>query len=117
MWRDETYLLDILILARKVRERTSGLSWEAFRDSDEKQDAVVLLIQRLGEAARRVSEDYRAAHPELPWAEMIGMRHRLVHDYKEINPALVWEVVQRDIPALIAVVEPLVPPDEEGERS
>ena len=112
MWRDETYLLDILILARKVQQRTAGLSREDFLANEEKQDVVAVLIQRIGEAARKLSEDFRAAHSEIPWPGIIGMRHRLVHLYSEIDPQRLWEVVERDILDLIALVEPLVPPDE-----
>ena len=51
---------------------------------------------------------------EIPWREIIGMRHRLVHNDVNIDPVRVWEVVRQDISALIPLLEPLVPPDEPG---
>lgn len=68
--------------------------------------------QIIGEAARKVSPEFRGAHPEIPWDAIIGFRHRLVHEYFRIIPEKVWEVVEGGIPELIQLLEPLVPPDE-----
>ena len=54
----------------------------------------------------------RDLHPEIPWLEIVGMRNRLVHAYFEVDVELLWETVQRDIPDLISLIEPLVPPEE-----
>lgn len=63
--------------------------------------ALVHAIQEIGEAASKVTEAGRARIPELPWTKLVGMRHRLVHDYWEINLDLVWAVVERDLSPLI----------------
>lgn len=115
MWRDDAYLLDMLLAARKVQRFSAGVTWRKFRGNELLQHAMMRLIQIIGEAARRVSPECRAAHPEIPWADIIGMRHRLVHDYVHMDIALVWDVVQRDAPALIPLLEPLVPPEEPPE--
>jgi uncharacterized protein with HEPN domain len=60
-----------------------------------------------------VSNETRAAHPEIPWSEVIGMRHRLVHGYFEVDLMKVWDTVHRDLPALSMLIEPLVPPEED----
>ena len=49
-------------------------------------------------------------HPEIPWNDMIGMRNRLIHEYFRINLQTVWDTLQNDIPRLVTLVEPLVPP-------
>lgn len=67
--------------------------------------AMLHLIQRLGEAASRLSADFRAAHPEFPWAEMIGMRNRIVHAYDDLDPDIIWYVATQDIEAVIAALE------------
>jgi uncharacterized protein with HEPN domain len=54
----------------------------------------------------------RVAHPEIPWPEIIGMRHRLVHGYFEVDLQKVWDTVRNDLPTPIAKLEPLVPPEE-----
>lgn len=70
-------------------------------------------MEIVGEAAARVSEDTKRAHPDIPWAEIVGMRNRLVHVYFDIDLQLVWATVRDDLPTLITLLEPLVPPDTE----
>ncbi len=108
----------MLLAARKICGFTRGVSRERFQADDLMQNAIMHLIQSIGEAARKVSPEFTQSHPEIPWQEIIGMRNRLVHEYFRIIPDKVWEVVEKDIPALIPLVEPLVPPDEapESER-
>ena len=111
MRRDDAWLLDMLLAARDVvdfaRDRT--------RDDLEADRQLVLSlvksIEIIGEAAARISQETREAHPDIPWPKIIAMRNRLVHAYFEINLRRVWEVVQNDVPDLIALLEPLVPPE------
>lgn len=115
MPRDLTYVLDILIAARRVQEYMSGMDRPTFDQDIKTQDAVIRRIEIIGEATRRLSQEFRAAHPDIPWQDMAGMRSRLIHGYDEVSLNLVWDVIQHDIPALIAQVEPLIPPDEPDE--
>lgn len=112
MWRDDAYLLDMPLATRKVLEFTYDITWEQFRIDDLVQNAVMRQIQIIGEAARKVSIEYQQNHPEIPWQKIIGMRNKLVHEYFRIIPERVWDVVEKDIPELKRLVEPLVPPDE-----
>lgn len=64
--------------------------------------AALAIVTRVGEAANRVPDDRRAAHPEVPWRSIVGMRNRLVHDYDMIDYDLVWEVIVRHIPEIAA---------------
>lgn len=114
MWRDSAYLLDILNAARKVRQFTTGVTEEEFEGSDLLQSATMRQLGIVGEAARKVSQETRNARPEVPWSDMIGMRNRLIHEYSRINLKRVWDTIQNDIPRLITLIEPLVPPPEEG---
>lgn len=113
MRRDEAYLLDILIAARRAIRFLEGMTWETFEQSELHQDAVMRPLEIIGEAARRVSQETRDAHPNIPWDQMIGMRNRLIHEYTRVNLTTVWETVQDDLPPLIAWIEPLVPPEHE----
>lgn len=112
MWRDDAHLLDMLLAARKVQEFTGDITWERFEGDDLIQNAVMRQIQIVGEAARKVSPSCRQEHPDIPWNEIIGMRNRLIHEYFRIIPQRVWDVAKKDIPELIHLIEPLVPPDE-----
>ena len=64
----------------------------------------------MGEAARRVADEFRQQHSDLPWHQMIGMRNRIVHGYDEINWQIVWQTASRDIPDLVAKLHSLLPP-------
>jgi len=58
------------------------------------------LVQMIGEAARRVSAEFRAVHPAIPWVDIVGMRSKIVHDYMNVDEDIVWQVVTRDLPSL-----------------
>ena len=113
MQRDEALLLDILIAARRAVRFLESMTWEAFEQSELHQNAVMRPLEIIGEAARRVSQDTREAHPDIPWDQMVGMRNRLIHEYFRVNLTTVWETVQDDLPPLIAQIEPLVPQEHE----
>lgn len=112
MWRDEAYLLDMLIAAKDARTFSAGLSWEAFRESSLHQHGIAKALENIGEAARKVSDETRAAHPEIPWEQIVALRNRIAHDYFRLDLVRIWEIVQEDVPALIEMLEPLVPPEE-----
>jgi len=112
MWRDNSNLLDMLLAARKVIQFSEGADWTRFEQDELLQSAILRQLGIIGEAARRVSEDIRKAHPEVPWADIIGMRNRLIHDYTRVDLRRVWDTVRDDIPALIERLVPLVPPEE-----
>ncbi len=80
---------------------------------------VMHAIQEIGEAASRTSEQGRARVAGVPWTQIVGMRHRLVHVYWGVNLNLVYEVVARDLPVLIAAIEQGVEgwpmPDDAGD--
>lgn len=67
----------------------------------------------IGEAARRISSEFQEEHPEIPWPEIIGMRHRLVHGYDKIRWDRVWDTVVNDFPKLRIAIEPLIPEEPE----
>ncbi|MBS3909086.1 MAG: DUF86 domain-containing protein [Actinobacteria bacterium] len=113
MWRDEAFLLDILIAAKRTRKFISGLEWENFQKDELRSDAIMRNLEIIGEAANKISPEFKNAHPEIPWNDMVGMRNRLIHDYFRVDFVKVWDTVQKDIPALIALVEPHVPSEED----
>ena len=113
MWRDDAYLLDILLAARKVRQYLGRASREEFERNEILHDAIMRNLEIIGEAASRLSEEMRNQHPEVPWTEIISMRNRLIHDYPRVKLETVWETARKDIPALIALLEPMIPPEEE----
>ena len=113
MRRDDAYLLDVLLAARKVLAFVAGVSREEFERSDLHQNAVIRPLEIIGDAARQVSQQTRDARPEIPWEQMIGMRNRLIHEYFRVDVRRVWDTIQNDLPRLISLIEPLVPPEDE----
>lgn len=111
MRRDEALLLDMLLAARDCRAFSSGKSFEDLQSDRMLQFALFKLIEILGEAAGRVSVEFRSVHPEIPWLRIAGMRHKLVHDYFDVNLDIVREMLERDLPVLIQHLELLVPPE------
>ena len=108
---DAAYLLDMLLSARDAVEFAAGLTFPQFERSRLHQNAILKAIEVIGEAAARISEKTRQAHPGIPWPEIIGMRNRLVYAYFEVDLKRVWKTAQQDIPRLIDLIEPLVPPE------
>lgn len=70
--------------------------------------ALTKLIEIVGEAANRVSSVTRDAHPGIPWREIIGTRHRLVHGYDEVDFDVLWRIVSAELPPLIQQIETLL---------
>lgn len=67
--------------------------------------ALLHAIQEIGEAGSKVTQSGRDRMPIVPWTKIVGMRHRLVHGYWEVDFDLVWMVATRDLPPLIAALE------------
>lgn len=102
---DRSTLVQMLETARRISGLPRGRTRDAFEADEVAQLALLHLIQRLGEAASRMSADFRAEHPEFPWGEMVGMRNRIVHGYDDVDPDIVWRVATDDIEAVIAGLE------------
>ena len=113
MRRDDAWLLDMLLSARRAVEFAAPLTFSEFENDDLHQLAILKSVEVIGEAASRISEETKAKHPGIPWSEIIGMRNRLVHGYFAVRLDRVWQTVQNDLPPLIAQIEPLVPPEPE----
>lgn len=70
--------------------------------------ALLKLVEIVGEAATRVSDGMRTAHPEVPWREVIGTRNRLVHGYDAVDCDILWEIVAADFPALAGQIKSIL---------
>lgn len=110
--RDPAYLLDMLTGAEAVRSFVAGRTREEYGRDLMLRSAVERQVEIIGEAARNVSSAFRDAHPAIPRAPIQAQRHRLAHDYGEIDDDLIWKVATVHIPALITLLRPLIPPEE-----
>ena len=102
---DRVYVEHMIDTANKAIEFVAGLSREDFDNNEQLRLAVTHLLQIVGEAARRVSLDFRNAHPDIPWKAIVGMRSKVVHDYLNIDDDIVWDTVKNDLAPLISELE------------
>ncbi len=106
---DLVFVGHMLDMARKAHDKTQGKSRPDFDQDENLRMALAHLIQVIGEAARRVGEPFQQNHPTVPWQQIIGMRHKVVHDYLHVDYDIVWGVVTVHLAPLIAELEKLVP--------
>jgi len=98
------YLNHMLAAAKEVEGFVEGLTGADFLADRRTQQAVVMNLLIIGEAAAKVVDSapgFALAHPEVPWRSIRGMRNRMAHGYFVTNYELVWETVSTDIPRLI----------------
>jgi uncharacterized protein with HEPN domain len=100
----------MLDMARKAVAKVRDQSRDIYDGDENLRLALIHLVQVIGEAARQVSREFTATHPEVPWENIVGMRHKVVHDYLGVDEDIVWQVVTEDLPKLVETLEPLVPP-------
>jgi len=113
MMKDDGYLLDMLNEARKLAARFSGSSRSELDRDEMRRDAALWSLTVIGEAAGKISGEFRDQHGEIPWREIIGLRNVLVHNYAEIDMDKVWGVISRSVPRLIPALEAVVPKEDE----
>lgn len=113
--KDAALLLDMLLAARDAQSFVQGLDESAFVRSRLHQNAAIRSLEVIGEAAGKVSPATQAAHPEIPWREITGMRNRLIHGYGEVRLDLVWTVLRDRLDSLIAALERLIPGESGSE--
>lgn len=102
------YLNDMLDAARKAARFVAGLSFEEFRDNDEKVYAVIRALEVIGEAAKNVPLQMRKRNPSIPWRVVAGMRDKLIHGYFGVDLERVWETVRDDLPPLVEAIKAML---------
>ena len=110
--RDAAYLWDMRDAASDIVEWTKGVSYEQFCHHEILHSAVERKLEVFGEAAGRVSKEVQAAHPEIPWNDIKGIRVILAHKYADIELSLIWEAAVNELPDLLPKIEMLLKPFE-----
>lgn len=101
MDKDRIYLEEIKDFCRKVESFMGGVSYESFVTDEKLQLAIVKLIENIGEAAKRLSEDARAKNAAVDWKKAMAMRDKLVHDYMDVDLEIVYDVAVNEVPTLL----------------
>ncbi len=108
MSRDLDYVADILAAARLALGYVEGVGHERFLEDTMRQDAVVRELLIIGEAAKRLSGEFKARHSGVPWRQMAGMGDLLIHAYDHVDLDEVWRVATVELPGLLLYIEPFI---------
>jgi uncharacterized protein with HEPN domain len=109
------YLAHILECADRI-ERYLGQDRETFLRDTLVQDAVIRNFEVIGEAAKRIPEQFRVVHAAIPWRLMAGFRDVLIHDYEGVDLERVWRIAKEDLPAVKTAIAQSLPPLGQLER-
>lgn len=103
--RDKERLLHIIEAIEKIQNHTPAINQENLKNDALIFYGIVKCIEIIGEAVYKLSSDFKESHPQTAWDDIEGMRHVLVHDYYQIQPDRVWEVISSDLPQLKIQIE------------
>ena len=103
--RDKGRLEDIVEYSSNVLKIIDGIDFEEFSSNILVYFATMKNVEIVGEAAYMLTKEFKASHPEIPWKQVAGMRHVLVHGYSQVLPRILWATAKENIPEIKAQVE------------
>ena len=98
---------DILSAIDKISRFIKDVEFKQFVLDEKTVDAVVRNLEIIGEAGRQFPLEFTSKHSEIPWAQIVGLRNRIVHDYVGIDLELIWEIITHDLQSLKPLIERL----------
>ena len=101
------YLHDIDDAITAIFTYSKKKSYHTFESDRKTREAVILNFIIIGEAIKKIPQDILLEFPDVPWKEFAGMRDKLVHDYFQMSPVIIWETIQQDLPVLLHAVNEL----------
>jgi uncharacterized protein with HEPN domain len=108
---DWVYVGHMLEMGEKAIKIIAKKSRDDYDQDEVLRLALTRIIQVVGEAAQRVSDEFQMQYSSILWHEIIGMRHRIVHDYLNVDEDVIWEVIKKDLPFLVKQLKKIVPPE------
>ncbi|ACK71876.1 protein of unknown function DUF86 [Gloeothece citriformis PCC 7424] len=108
MNRDRASIIDLVNAAQKIKRFSVGLDRLTLLEDEQKQSAILYQIIVIGEAVKRLSVEFRNQYPSIPWRDIAGMRDIVTHQYDRINIETLWDVIDKDLPELMVLIEPLL---------
>jgi uncharacterized protein with HEPN domain len=91
---------DILEAIDRAGQYVKGLSFESFSDDQKTVDAVARNLEIIGEAANRLPDDFKEKHSNVEWYKIVGLRHRIIHEYFGVDLEIIWQILHKDLPLL-----------------
>lgn len=83
---------------------TRNMSFDRFKNDSKTVDAVIRNFEVIGEAANRLTDDFKTKNPEIEWSHLRGFRNRIVHEYFGIDLEIVWHIIEENLPELLAAL-------------
>lgn len=104
--RDNVLLIhDMIESVQKIMTYTRDMSFDQFKSDSKTVDAVIRNFEVIGEAANRLTENYKNNNPEIEWSHLRGFRNRIVHEYFGIDLEIVWHIIEENLPELLTVLK------------
>lgn len=111
------YLEDMLESMHRIKKYTADLSFEEFKESDLRIDAVIRNLEIIGEASNNIPEEVTSKYPELPWKKMYGLRNLIAHEYFGIDYENIWKIISDELPNNIQDLESAIKEEKKSESS
>ncbi len=105
-WKFRT--ADILDAIAAIQKYSDNMNFQQFVSDRKTVDAVIRNLIIIGESASHIPEEIYREFPEIPWAEMRGMRNLVVHEYFGVNDKILWDTIQIDLPQLLKKLQNLI---------
>lgn len=106
--KDKLRLHHIAEAAEHIGNFVDGIAKEEFENNYEKQSAVIRQFEIIGEAAGKLTAEFTKQHGEIDWPKVVGMRHKMIHDYFDVDANIVWTTAIDDVPPLKKAVEEIL---------
>ncbi len=109
---DLVRLKHMLDAAQKAEVFSVGMNPTDPEYDEVRQYALVRAVEIVGEAANNITDEFKAKYSDIPWAKIVGMRHRLVHAYFEVDMDVLWSAIHEEMPPLVAALRDILNSDE-----
>ena len=102
------YIADINDAIEKIELFIAGMNYDEFVRDGKTSYAVIRALEIIGEATKKLPNDFKTKHNQLPWAEMTGMRNKLIHEYFGVDVRVLWKTITEDIPSIAPTIKEIV---------
>jgi uncharacterized protein with HEPN domain len=98
LYRDDSRVRHILGAIKRIIEVGGDLSRDHLRQNEAKTESILFNLMIMGEAANNISQEFASKNPEIDWKGIAGVRHKVVHDYADIDYDTIWDILKNEIP-------------------
>ena len=114
LYRDDSRVRHMIVAMKRVLDVSNGMSRDELVGAEQKTESILFNLTIIGEAANNISKEFATKNPEVDWKNIAGVRHKIVHDYADIDYDVIWRIVQDDIPGAyekLQEIEKTLPPE------